>query len=585
MELITEKELGRLKNLNFNHNFSTPKYAGEIVVVRFEKTKHLLPIEEYENSNYENWKLPEDLKCNIWLMDAIGEFIDLVQGSGDSALDGLVSISSDMDNYFPRARIDLNAIQMSGTGMILVTLSTEKSSIYEVMKNLTVYLDVINPSKFRKTDVIESKGKVDAEKEEIWNILSFSPTNETNIYDVDEDWNNIAVIMFFIYGDRWQVKPLSHMYFSQDISEKIKDSKNLCYALNNIILKNKELPNGCKSIRSLLIGDKLDDDGKFNFNNKENNFDSLKERMKELNGLEKSEIEALSGPILLRNPSATTDYKYLIKRLNERKDFLREYLERNHDRITNGKVLIDQDGKVKYLTESTICDSNLKSDTNREKNNDYDTDIEDGWDFKRGEYTLESANQEVQILKQTVDELQMQLVSIIDMFISTTPPSFTVQGTANEITYKELIDEIQYLENSLTAYKQDFISKKSKVTRNSNDNNVIFRNDKQEFELNNTNLDNSLEKGDASLFQPVITNMGYTNFTDKIDKLRESVELFGQNSRKSVIENNNLSLEAREHAFKKIKNLECRYDKLNKDFNNFLFTISTSSVPKHLKIN
>ncbi|KAH8739976.1 hypothetical protein FG386_001089 [Cryptosporidium ryanae] len=587
MELITEKELGRLRTLTFNHNFSTPKYAGEIVVVRLEKMKFMLPIEEYEDLNNENWKPPEDLKCNIWMMDAVGEFIDLVQGSGNSALNGLVSISSDMDSYFPKAKIDLNAIQMSGTGMILVTLSTEKSSIYDTMKRLTINLDVVNPSKFRKRDNIDlyEKSKIESEKEEIWNVLSFSPTREMSVYDVNEDWNNIAVIMFFIYGDRWQVKPLSHMYFAQEISEKIKDSKNLCYALNSIILKNKEPPIGCKSIRSLLLGEKIEDSGDFYLNSENEGFKNLKDRMNELTGLEKSEVEALNGPMLLRNPSATTDYKYLIKRLNERKGFLKEFLEKNHDRITKGKVIIDQDGKVKYLTDDIINNTNSNSN-NEITTNEYDTDEdENGWEIGRGEYTIESANQDVQILKQTVNEIQLQLVSIMDMFVSTTPPSFTIQGTANEITYKELIDEIQYLENTLALYKQDFISKKNKIPKTCFDNTGFYNENINNSELSINCKNNSLEVDDISLLQPFISNTGYSDFTEKIDKLRESVELFGQKSRKTVIENNNLNSDAREHAFRKVKSLECRCDKLNKEFNDFLFSISISSVPKHIHIN
>ncbi|KAL3127332.1 hypothetical protein CHM_7g5340 [Cryptosporidium hominis] len=536
-ELITENETGRLKHYSSHGGFGIPKYAGEIIIVRFERSQ-IFP-EETNNDDYDNWKLPEDVSCNVWMMDSIGEFIDCVTDPDNPALDGCVSVSSDIERYFPRAKIDLNAVQSSGTGIILVTLNTKTSSIYEVMKNLTVYLDVVNPSTFRNKDKFY---KAEEEKE-VWNIFSFSPVEDKSVYDIDEDWNNIAVMMFFIYADRWNMKPLSHMYLANSLIEKIKDSKNLCYALNNIILRDLELPEGCRSIRSLLLGD---DEGI----NKNKNADKVENQIL---GLDESEDANLDGPLLVKHSSSITDYKYLLNRLKERKDYLKEFLTKNKDKILEGKVLIDQDGKVKYFNGDFNSGSNK---TPTEESFVEDSDSE----FYPQPSSLESTNKDIQLLKQEMSELQLQLVGIMDMFMATSPASFTVHGTANEITYKSLLEEIQYMESALILHSQSLKAKKSEVANQF----VVTDNDQ------------------ISVLQPVISNSGYAQFIERMEKLRESVELYGVKSREAVIDNKNLMSESREYAFNKIKSIEIRFDQLNHEFNNFIFSISCSSIPSYI---
>ncbi|OII75190.1 uncharacterized protein cubi_03206 [Cryptosporidium ubiquitum] len=538
-ELITENELGRLKHYSSHGGFGIPKYAGEVISVRFESS--LTFPEGTEDCEYDHWKLPADVNCNVWMMDSVGEFIDCVLDSDNPALDGCVSVSSDTERYFPRAKIDLNVVQSSGTGIIIVTLNTKTSSIYEVMKNLKIYLDVINPSIYRNKDKF---CQIEDERE-VWNVFSFSPVEDKSIYDIDEDWNSIAVMMFFIYADRWHMKPLSHMYLANNLIEKIKDSKNLCYALNNIILRDLELPEGCMSIRSLLLGESE------NSNNKSNSSDKIENRIL---GLSESEDINLDGPLLVKHSSSITDYKYLLNRLKERKDYLKEFLMKNKEKIVEGKVIIDQDGKVNYYN-----DKDFK--TNKEKissKESFDEDIES--EFCQQPTTLESTNKDIQVIKQDISELQLQLVGIMDMFMATTPASFTVQGTANEITYKSLLEEIQYMESTLILHNQSLQARKSEVSNQF----VVTDNDQ------------------ISALQPVISNSGYTQFIDRMEKLRNSVELYGIKSREAVIDNKNLLNESREYAFNKIRSIEIRFDQLNREFNNFLFSISYSSFPSYI---
>lgn len=537
-ELITENETGRLKHYSSHGGFGIPKYAGEVVVVRFERSK--IGQEGMEEYEYDNWKLPVDVSCSIWMMDSVGEFIDCVLDPDTPALDGSVSISSEMSSYLPRAQVDLNAVQASGTGIIIVSLSTKSTSIYEVMKNLTVYLDVINPSTYRSR---ESCSKV--EEREVWNIFSFSPVEDKSIYDVEEDWNNIVVMMFFIYADRWHIKPLSHMGLANSLNERIRISKNLCYALNNIILRDLELPEGCISIRSLLLGDNsgsnIDGKNKCKIENK-------------ILGLEDSDGIDLEGPLLVKHSSSITDYKFLLSRLKERKDFLKEFLEKNKERIVHGKVIIDQDGNVNYCGSADFGSKMQKTPTEESFVEDYESE------FYTRPSTLESTNKDIQIIKQEISEMQLQLVSIMDMFMATSPASFTVQGTANEITYKSLLEEIQYIESALIMHRETLHAKKSEISSNF----VMTDDDK------------------ISALQPVISNSGYAQLIDKMEKLRHSVELYGLKSREAVIDNKNLLNESREYAFNKIKSIEIRFDQLNHEFNNFLFSISCSRTPAYL---
>ncbi|KAH8582371.1 uncharacterized protein ELE39_003150 [Cryptosporidium sp. chipmunk genotype I] len=538
-ELITENEVGRLKHYSSHGGFGIPKYAGEVIIVRFERSQ-IFPdgVNDYE---YDSWKLPADVNCNVWMMDSIGEFIDCVLDPDNPALDGCVSVSSDIERYLPRAKIDLNAVQSSGTGIIIVTLNTKTSSIYEVMKNLTVYLDVVNPSTYRNR---EKFYKTEKEKE-VWNIFSFSPVEDKSVYDIDEDWNNIAVMMFFIYADRWHMKPLSHMYLTNNLNEKIKDSKNLCYALNNIILRDLELPEGCKSIRSLLLGDNESS------NNRIRNDDKIENQIL---GLDESEDVNLDGPLLVKHSSSITDYKFLLNRLKERKDYLKEFLTKNKEKILEGKVLIDQDGKVNYYN-----DGEFKPSTNKTPAEDSFIEDSDS-EFYPQPTTLESTNKDIQMLKQEMNEIQLQLVGIMDMFMATSPASFTVQGTANEITYKSLLEEIQYMESALILHSQSLKAKKSDVSSQF----VVTDNDQ------------------ISVLQPVISNSGYAQFIERMEKLRQSVELYGVKSREAVIDNKSLLNESREYAFNKIRSIEIRFDQLNHEFNNFLFSISYSSVPSYI---
>lgn len=535
--LITENEIGRLKHYSSYGGFGIPKYAGEIVSVRFERSP-IFP-GETEGYEYDSWKLPEDVNCNIWMMDSIGEFIDCVLDSDNPALDQSVSVSSDVEKYFPRAKIDLNVVQSSGTGIIIITLNTKTSSIYEVMKNLIVYLDVINPSIYRSKDKISQ-----IEEKEVWNVFSFSPVEDKSIYDIDEDWNNIAVMMFFIYADRWHMKPLSHMYLANNLIEKIKDSKNLCYALNNIILRDLELPEGCKSIRSLLLGN----------NDSSNNINSSSEKLEnKILGLNESEDINLEGPLLVKHSSSITDYKFLLNKLKERKDYLKEFLIKNKEKIVEGKVIIDQDGKVNYYNDD------YKS--SKEKTPTQESFIEDSdSEFQQKPSTLESTNKDIQVIKQDISELQLQLVGIMDMFMASSPASFTVQGTANEITYKSLLEEIQYMESALILHSENLRVKKSEVS----DQFVATDNDQ------------------ISALQPVISNSGYAQFIDRMEKLRYSIEIYGVKSREAVIDNKNLLNESREHAFNKIRSIEIRFDQLNREFNNFLFNISCSNIPSYI---
>ncbi|KAJ1611782.1 hypothetical protein OJ253_777 [Cryptosporidium canis] len=536
-ELITENETGRLRHYSSHGGFGIPRYAGELVVVRFERSRTFM--DGAEDHGYDSWKLPADVNCNIWMMDSIGEFIDCVLDSENPSLDGCISVASETESYLPRARIDLNAVQASGTGIVIVTLNTKSSSIYEVMKNLTVHLDVVNPSIFRDKDNVSKM-----EDREVWNIFSFSPVEDKSIYDIDEDWNNIAVMMFFIYADRWHMKPLSHMNLVNGLSEKIKDSKNLCYAMNNIILRDLELPEGCRSIRSLLLGDSASSGSSGNGGERIEN---------RILGLEDSDDINLDGPLLLKHSSSITDYKFLLNKLKERKDYLKEFLTKNKEKIVQGKVLIDQDGNVKYCN-STDLNSNGKVPAE-------DTFVEDSEsEFYPQPATLESTSKEIQVLKQNISEIQLQLVGIMDMFMATVPASFTVQGTANEITYKSLLEEIQYMESALILHRQSLKANKSDAA------NQFVVTDREQL----------------TALQPVISNSGYSQFIDRMESLRQSIELYGIKSREAVIDNKSLLPESREFAFNKIKSLEIRFDQLNHEFNNFLFTVSCSSIPRHI---
>lgn len=536
-ELITENEIGRLKHYSSHGGFGIPRYAGEVVVVRFERSGVFLEnMEEYE---HDNWKLPADVGCSIWMMDSVGEFIDCVLDPDSPALDGCISVSSEMNSYLPRAQVDLNAVQASGTGIVIVSLTTKSSSIYEVIKNLTVYLDVINPSTYRSRD---SYSKM--EEREVWNIFSFSPVEDKSIYDIDESWNNIAVIMFFIYADRWHIKPLSHMSLANSLNERIRISKNLCYALNNIILRDLELPEGCRSIRSLLIGDGSG-------SNTNNNNNKIKNKTL---GLDDSDDIDLEGPLLVKHSSSITDYKFLLNRLKERKDFLKEFLEKNKEKIIHGKVIIDQDGNVNYCNSADLHSKIQKTPTEESFYEGSESE------FYPQPNTLESTNKDIQILKQEISEMQLQLVGIMDMFMASSPASFTVQGTTNDITYKSLLEEIQHMESALILHRESLQTKMSEVSSKF----VVTDNDK------------------ISTLQPVISNAGYTELIYKMEKLRQSVELYGRKSREAVIDNKSLLNESREFAFNKIKSIEIMFDKLNHEFNNFLFSISCSSVPTHV---
>ncbi|KAJ1614293.1 hypothetical protein OJ252_705 [Cryptosporidium canis] len=537
-ELITENETGRLRHYSSHGGFGIPRYAGELVVVRFERSRTCL--NGGEDHGYDSWKLPADVNCNIWMMDSIGEFIDCVLDSENPSLDGCISVASETESYLPRARIDLNAVQASGTGIVIVTLNTKSSSIYEVMKNLTVYLDVVNPSIFRDKENVSKM-----EDREVWNIFSFSPVEDKSIYDIDEDWNNIAVMMFFIYADRWHMKPLSHMNLVNGLSEKIKDSKNLCYAMNNIILRDLELPEGCRSIRSLLLGDSGSSGSSGNSGERIEN---------RILGLDDSDDINLDGPLLLKHSSSITDYKFLLSKLKERKDYLKEFLTKNKEKIVQGKVLIDQDGNVKYCN-STDLNSNGK------KVPAEDTFVEDSEsEFYPQPATLESTSKDIQVLKQDISEIQLQLVGIMDMFMAAVPASFTVQGTANEITYKSLLEEIQYMESALILHRQSLKANKSDAA--------------SQFVVTDSEQ--------LAALQPVISNSGYSQFIDRMESLRQSIELYGVKSREAVIDNKSLLPESREFAFNKIKSLEIRFDQLNHEFNNFLFTVSCSSIPSHI---
>ncbi|KAJ1610061.1 hypothetical protein OIY81_2165 [Cryptosporidium canis] len=537
-ELITENETGRLRHYSSHGGFGIPRYAGELVVVRFERSRTCL--NGGEDHGHDSWKLPADVNCNIWMMDSIGEFIDCVLDSENPSLDGCISVASETESYLPRARIDLNAVQASGTGIVIVTLNTKSSSIYEVMKNLTVYLDVVNPSIFRDKENVSKM-----EDREVWNIFSFSPVEDKSIYDIDEDWNNIAVMMFFIYADRWHMKPLSHMNLVNGLSEKIKDSKNLCYAMNNIILRDLELPEGCRSIRSLLLGDSGSSGSSGNGGERIEN---------RILGLDDSDDINLDGPLLLKHSSSITDYKFLLNKLKERKDYLKEFLTKNKEKIVQGKVLIDQDGNVKYCN-STDLNSNGKK-VPAEDNFVEDSESE----FYPQPATLESTSKDIQVLKQDISEIQLQLVGIMDMFMAAVPASFTVQGTANEITYKSLLEEIQYMESALILHRQSLKANKSDAA--------------SQFVVTDSEQ--------LAALQPVISNSGYSQFIDRMESLRQSIELYGVKSREAVIDNKSLLPESREFAFNKIKSLEIRFDQLNHEFNNFLFTVSCSSIPSHI---
>ncbi|KAL7065866.1 hypothetical protein ACR3K2_36960 [Cryptosporidium serpentis] len=497
MRFITENNFGRLSHIQTTGGFGVPKKAGERVKVRFEllentDTKNIL------NNNYNEIKLLSNFQCQIWLMDAAGEFLDCVDSESVSALDGNVFITENKNNSMPIANIDLNIVQSSGCGIIVINLVTSTSDILSLLEQLDINIDIINPKERRRVSDISFES---FEEKDVWNILNYNPINEFILDGHIEDCKNVAIAALFVYGNRWHIQKLSKVLSTDDKYDIIPEIKEICRNINNEILENYSAPTGSLCLRSLLL--------------KNNN------------------IENSLQPMIIRHKSSITDYDVIIKRLDERKQKFKEFIKKNEGKLLKGRISVNNNGEIIYISDSENQDST---------SNTVESKIEDKFEqnLETDMYTFESTCNDIQILKQTINELQLQLISIMDMFMSSYPPSFTLQGSGDQNTYTDILMEIQEIDNKLTLYKQEIL------------------------------LEN-LKSSDIKLMR---SNENFQDLRNKMDNLQNTIEIYGSNARALILDNMELKESARTEVFHKVKIIEERFDYLSNKFSNFLLFIS-----------
>ncbi|EEA06192.1 uncharacterized protein CMU_019490 [Cryptosporidium muris RN66] len=496
MRFITENNFGRLFHIQTTGGFGVPKKAGERVKVRFEllrntDTKNIL------DDNYSKIKLPNDCKCQIWLMDAAGEFLDCVDSESVSALDGNVFITENKNNSMPIANIDLNIVQSSGCGIIVINLVTE-SNIFSLLEELNINIDIINPKEKRRASDISFES---FKERDIWNILNYSPIDEFVLDEHLEDCKNIAIAALFVYGSRWHIQKLSKTLSTDNKYDIIPEIKEICHNINNEILKKYSAPTGSLCLRSLL--------------------------------LENKNIEDSLQPMIIRHKSSITDYDVIIKRLEERKQKLKEFIKKNEGKLLKGRISVNNNGEVIYISDS---------ENQENTSNSIEPKIEDRFEenLETDMYTFESTCNDIQILKQITSELQLQLISIMDMFMSSYPPSFTLQGSGDQNTYTDVLMEIQEIDNKLTLYKQEML----------------------------------LEDPTLSDIKLMKSNENFQDLRNKMDHLQNTIEIYGSNARALILDNMEIKESARTEVFHKVKVIEERFDHLNSKFSDFLLCIS-----------